>query len=144
MNFIVASREEIENGIVVRTSYVVISITDPGTTPARIPQTAGLRDVLRLQFHDAVPVTIFKMPPDIVLMNEDHTNSIWQFALNWRDKVETIVVHCEQGMSRSPAVAAALCRLLDGDDRRFFKEYVPNRYIYDLLVTVAENAASEE
>ena len=144
MNFIVAGREDIENGIVVRTAYVVISITDPGTKPARISQTAGLRDVLRLQFHDAVPVTVFEMPPHIVLMNEDHANSIWQFALNWRDKVETIVVNCEQGMSRSPAVAAALCRSLDGDDRRFFNEYVPNRYIYDQLLTVVEDASGQE
>ena len=140
MDFVVAGRQEIEAGIPVRTAYVVISITDPGSTPARIQRPAGFRDVLRLQFHDAVPVTIFKMPPDIVLMNEDHAKSIWRFVKQWQEKVETIVVHCEQGMSRSPAVAAAICNVLDGDGSQFFQEYMPNRYVYDLMTTVAEQA----
>ncbi len=141
MDFIVAGREEIESGIVVRTPYVVISITDPGKRSARIQRAAGFRDILRLQFHDAVPVVGFTLPSEIVVMTKDHTEEIWQFVHKWCNKVETIVVHCEQGMSRSPAVAAAICKVFGDDDRRFFREYMPNRYIYDLLVTVAEEAA---
>ena len=141
MDFVVSGRQEIEDGIPVQTAYVVISITDPGSRPARIQRCAVFRDVLRLQFHDAMPLTIFKMPPNIVVMDEDHAKSIWQFVRQWQEKVETIVVHCEQGMSRSPAVAAAICKVLIGDDRQFFREYVPNRYIYDLLLTAAEDVS---
>ena len=140
MDFVVAGRQEIEAGIPVRTAYVVISITDPGSRPARIQQPAGFRDVLRLQFHDAMPLTVFKMPPNIVVMDEDHARAIWQFVEQWQETVETIVVHCEQGMSRSPAVAAAICKVFDGDNRQFFHEYMPNRYVYDLMTTVAEQA----
>lgn len=143
MDFIVAGREEIEAGIPVRTSYVVISITDPGSSPAKIQQPAGFRDVLRLQFHDAVPMKGFTLPPDIVLMNEDHAKLIWQFVKRWQETVETVVVHCEQGMSRSPAVAAAICNFRDGDGSHFFQEYMPNRYVYDLMTTVAEDTTKE-
>jgi hypothetical protein len=72
MDFVVDGRQEIEAGIPVRTAYVVISITDPGSSPARLQRPAGFRDVLRLQFHDAVPVKGFALSPNIVLMNEDH------------------------------------------------------------------------
>ena len=40
---------------------------------------------------------------------------------------------------QSPAVAAAICKVLDGDGSQFFDEYVPNQYIYDLLIYVAES-----
>ncbi|NLS96379.1 MAG: hypothetical protein GXX96_29935 [Planctomycetaceae bacterium] len=141
MDFVVAGRQEIEAGILVRSAYVVISITDPGSRPARILKSAGFRDVLRLQFHDAIPVEGFTLPPEVVLMNKDHAKSIWQFVRQWQEKVDTFVVHCEQGMSRSPAVAAAICDMLGGHGRHFFNEFVPNRYVYDLLLTAAEDVS---
>lgn len=137
MQFVVAGKRDIESGIPIRTAYVVISITDPGSRPARIPRSAGFRDVLRLQFHDAIPLRNLSLPPEIVLMNEDHARAIWQFVERWREAVETFVVHCEQGMSRSPAVAAAICKALGGDDSWFFDEFVPNRYVYDLTMAAA-------
>ena len=137
MDFVVAGRQEIEAGVPVRTAYVVISITDPESRPARIQRPTGFRDVLRLQFHDAMPANGFTLPPNIVLIHEGHARAIWQFIEQWQETVETVVVHCEQGMSRSPAVAAAICNVLDGDGSQFFEEYVPNRYIYDLLIAVA-------
>lgn len=98
MNFIVSGREEIESGIPVRTPYVVISITDPGTRPAKIRRPAGFRDLLRLEFHDAVPVQDFELPAEVVLMNDGHAKCIWKFVRQWQDRVDTIVVHCEQGL----------------------------------------------
>ena len=83
------------------------------------------------------------LPSNIVLMNVDHAKAIWQFVQRWRNEVETIIVHCEQGMSRCPAVAAAICKVLGGDDRRFIHEYVPNRYVYDLLVATAEGVTGK-
>ena len=46
----------------------------------------------------------------------------------------TIVVQCEQGMSRSPAVAAAICKGMGGDDQRFWRNYSPNRYVYEVVL----------
>ncbi len=134
MEFIVRDRELVEAGITVRSSYVLISIRDPDKRKVRIPKQVGRRDVLRLAFHDAEPADNFALPENITLMTEDHARLVWSFVTKWEKEVGTVVVHCEQGMSRSPAVAAALCRGMGGDESWFFKEYVPNRYVYRLML----------
>jgi predicted protein tyrosine phosphatase len=139
MEFIVVSREEIESGVLARNPYIVISITDPGSNPAKIPRTAGLRDILRLEFHDAEPVDGFSLPPEVVLMNKNQADQIWRFVNQWKASIGTIIVHCEQGMSRSPAVAAAIARQANGEDRKFFQEHMPNIYIYNLLVWMPQS-----
>ena len=129
MQFIVASRQEIVQGVAVREPFAVISITDPGTPRPRIRKPVLFRGALFLKFHDAEDVH-----PDIVLMTPQQARRIWRFVLDQLPNVGAFVVHCEQGASRSPAVAAAICKTLGGDDSRFFQEYVPNRYVYDLLL----------
>ena len=138
MQFIVTDRLSIEGGILVRSSYIVISIHDPDKRRARIPKQAGLRDVLVLAFHDAEPASNMKLPEDIRLMTAEQAERIWVFFHTHVGAVGAVVVHCEQGMSRSPAVAAALCRLHGGDEMYFFKNYQPNRYIYELILSEAD------
>ena len=52
-----------------------------------------------------------------------------QFIVVGRDEIERGVV------VREPY--AVICRTLGGDDSRFFEEYVPNRYVYTLLLETA-------
>jgi len=134
VKFIVLARDEIERGVLVREPYVVISISDPGTKKPRIRQPPLCRGILSLRFHDAEPIDDFKLLPDIKLMTPNHAKRIWRFILEHSDAIQIAVVHCEQGMSRSPAVAAALCRLLGGNDSRFFQNYAPNRFAYELVL----------
>jgi predicted protein tyrosine phosphatase len=143
MKFIVAGREEIEQGFVVRTEYVVISIADPGKRRPRIRKPCGFRDVLFLQFHDAMPDDGVEPTEEIVLMTTDHAAAIWEFVNRYRDTVGTIVVHCEQGMSRSPAVAAAISTVLGEPEKRFFREYAPNQYVYELMIATAPTGGSK-
>ena len=133
MEFIVADRESIEHGILVRTSYIVISIRDPDRHKARIPRQSGLKGVLYLAFHDAEPSPNLKLPDDIVLMSEDQARQVWDVVRKWEGQVGTVVTQCEQGMSRSPAIAAALCRAYGGDWQSFFREYQPNRFVFDTM-----------
>ena len=137
MNFIVTDRQSIEDGILVRSSYVVISIRDPGKKKAAVRKTSGLRATLFLQFHDAEPTKGMLLPPEIRLMSPKDAASIWAFVEKYSKDVGAIVVHCEQGMSRSPAVAAAICKGMGGDDQRFWLKYQPNRYVYDLVLGAA-------
>ena len=134
MEFLVRDRDSIEHGILVRSSYVVISIRDPDKRRAHIPKHSGLRDVLHLAFHDAEPSAGMTLPDDVVLMSSEQAKQIWQFVRRWEGEVGAVVVHCEQGMSRSPAVAAALCRAYGGDETPFFREFQPNRFVYRLMV----------
>jgi len=134
MDFIVVSREEIEHGLLVRQPHVIISISDPRSRTPRIRETGLCRGILRLRFHDAEPVENFTFPENIRIMTPKHAKAVWRFVLQHVAEISTIVVHCEQGMSRSPAVAAAICLGLGQDNSRFFEEFQPNQHVYRLVL----------
>ena len=89
-----------------------------------------LRACLELGFHDSEPTANFKLPDNIRLISEEDTEKIWTFILGLQEEVKTVVVHCEQGMSRSPAVAAAICGCLGGDPSIFLNTYQPNQFVF--------------
>ena len=144
MQFLVHDRESIERGIVVKTAYVLISIRDPDRPEVRVRRSAGMLDALFLAFHDAEPVSGSKLPNQIRLMQPDDATKIWDFAQQYRSEAGTIVCHCEQGMSRSPAVAIALAEALDGDADAIRAESQPNQYVYELLRDTIAHSAGEE
>ncbi len=65
MKIIVTDRDSIQRGIVVRSSYAVISICDPDSPPAHIPKVSAVRGILYLAFHDTEPTAKFQPPPKI-------------------------------------------------------------------------------
>ena len=137
MDFIVTDREGIERGLLIRRPYALISICDPRKRSPRL-RTSGLcRGVLRLRFHDSIPVEGLTLPDTIKLMTTRQAGAIWRFVRQHQDEIRTLVVHCEAGMSRSPAVAAAICRGLGGDDARFFRDLQPNLHVYRLVLEAA-------
>ncbi|OPZ86333.1 MAG: hypothetical protein BWY76_00997 [bacterium ADurb.Bin429] len=117
--------------------YAVISITDPETPPAVLKSPPSCRGVLRLQFHD-----ITRPQDGYALMTEEHARQITAFVSAWRETVDLFVVHCEGGVSRSAAVAAALAWWWNGEIDHFFAEYLPNDYIYALMVQTLRGDAS--
>ena len=142
MELHVFSREEIERGILIRTSYVVISISDPRKKRAKVKPQSGLRDVLFLAFHDAEPSNNFVLPPHIKLITPAQADQIRDFVHKHAATVGTIVVHCHQGMSRSPAVAAAISEALGLDSRRFHKRYAPNAYVHRVVADAFKRSPS--
>lgn len=126
-------RGSIEAGFLVRSSYALVSITDPGAELARVPRVVGCRAVLRLAFHDATPgAGAMEMAADVEVMRPEHARAIAEFAVKHRADVGAFVVHCEAGMSRSPAVAAAIAEYLGDDPGRFFDRYQPNAWVHTL------------
>jgi predicted protein tyrosine phosphatase len=134
MRILVSDRQSIERGVLAKTNYVVISIHDPDKPKAKVRRTAGLKATLVLPFNDTEPLPGRVLPSTMRVMSADQAAEIVEFVNRHKAEVGTIVVHCEQGMSRSPAVAAAVCKLLGGDDRRFFREYQPNEFVYRLVL----------
>jgi predicted protein tyrosine phosphatase len=134
INFIVVSRREIRRGLPLHAPYIIISISDPEKPTPKIRRSGLCRGILRLQFHDAEPTSRFILPPEIKIMSRRQALTIWRFVYRHLGNIKIIVVHCEEGMSRSPAVAAGICKGLGGDDSRFFREYQPNDYIYRLVL----------
>jgi predicted protein tyrosine phosphatase len=81
---------------------VCISIGDPRAAPARLSRSFAA--VLRLTFNDIVA----NPSDEDVLFAAEHAGEILQFVRKW-PHVDRIVVHCEFGASRSPAVALGVC-----------------------------------
>lgn len=131
LEIIVCDRREIEAGLPMRVPFVLISISDPGTRLPRPRVSALCMARLFLRFHDAEPSAIFPLPPEIKLMTPADARAIWKFVFKWKDAVKAIVVHCEAGMSRSPAIAAALCQHFTGKADRFFQDYQPNGFVFE-------------
>jgi len=134
MFVIPASRRDVETRPLVRVPHVLISIRDPGTRRPRLLKHSLRRDTLFLAFHDAEPAEIFALPPNIKLMTPTQAAEIWAFVLKNIGKIDAVVVNCEQGMSRSPAVAAGLLMGLGLDATRLMETYQPNAYILRLML----------
>jgi len=64
---------------------------------------------------------------------------IWNFVGQIQEQgIQILLVHCLMGASRSPAIAAAVDRVLLGTDSHWFKSKVPNRRVYRLMLHAAE------
>ena len=142
MEIRVCDRKEIERGILIRSDYVVISIRDPGKRRAKVKKQAGLRDTLYLAFNDTEPCELPQTPPEIQPMTPAQADRVCKFVRRHKSDVGSIVVHCEQGMSRSPAVAAAICDALGVNPKRFWQLYTPNHHVYHTVADAFERAAA--
>jgi predicted protein tyrosine phosphatase len=71
--------------------------------------------------------------------NEDHAHRLLDFVKEVWDRIDVLMVHCEEGNSRGPAVAAAISRIYVGEDKLYFLPhmYWPNRLVYRILLDTA-------
>lgn len=98
------------------------------------------KGVLRLAFHDADPNNPHNphIATDDQLFSEKRANQIIDFVAEIKDEIDMLVVHCEAGVSRSPAIAAVLAKIHFGDDKAFFKApFTPNMHVYRVMLDTA-------
>lgn len=159
MNFIPFSRTNIQKFTLDR-PHVLISITDPESDDVVLPQGTGRMSTLHLQFHD---IDVKYLPeeckncggtqyiekwkdfnngicyacsPKAVHFSENDAKQILWYADVYCRQVDTILVNCEAGRSRSVAVCAALSKIYNGEnsDVYFFEHYTPNMKIYRTIL----------
>lgn len=117
-----------------RLSVISISSSDRGQ--AAIEETPFVGPVLRLVFDDVDPCGE-KVPSDMFPMTDEQAAQVVRFV-NRLGAIgtDTLLVHCEGGVSRSAGVAAAIARHLNGDDSQFFgAQFVPNMWCYRLVLS---------
>lgn len=57
------------------------------------------------------------------------------FCLKWKDAIDTLVVHCRMGMSRSPGAAEAIAEVLGIEDVEFLNQNViANRHVREAII----------
>lgn len=111
---------------------IIISINEPDMKLTNFDRTnTKIKGILRLYFDD-----ISEPTAKYLTMSEDDARKIHTFIDVYKDKVNTIIVHCAAGISRSAGVACALSVYLNGTDRDIWTsgEYQPNRLCYQLLL----------
>lgn len=109
--------------------HLLISISCPNDKP-KLPENKNRIATLSLEFHDLnEPYKEYK------LFSKEDAYKIFEF-LRQNENIRNIVVHCDAGVSRSPAVAAALAKIFNGDDSKYFKEYLPNILVYKTMLNV--------
>lgn len=131
--FLVLGREEIRN-FTAEIPSIIISVTDPETADAEISQSEFLIAALRLKFHDVGKPKQFDFEENSEFpISKKQAEQIIKFVETYIGEIEMIVCQCEQGVSRSAAIAAALSNFLQNEDEYFVKNYWMNRYVYDVL-----------
>ncbi len=114
--------------------WAAISITSSGDFP--ILSEDNRLGLLRLVFEDITqPNTPRSFAPAQAAEILDFVASVW-------DQAEVFLIHCDVGLSRSPAVAAAPSQIYYGDGERWFELDFPNRLVYEVLI--AEHARRSE
>ena len=132
MDIYVYSRSAIEVVKPHEVPHVVISITSASSDVARLRTNDLCRGVCRLAFVDAeVPSEKY---PEEMLFSPQQAAQVWEFVHQHHLAVQRIIVHCDAGYSRSPAMAAALAKELNGDDAQYFAgRYKPNARVHRLV-----------
>lgn len=109
----------------------LVSITDPAKAPADLLD--GWAAVLRVRFHDIDPVKYPQDIDDLQPVSADQAAEIANFCWENALRCRRLVVHCRYGVSRSAAIAKAVCDVLglafpgDYDDH--------NDYVYRVTLS---------
>ena len=113
-------------------TYVVISIQDTHTNGFGFifRENQFCKGVLTLYFDDIV-----KEVEGAVLFTDEMADQIIDFIQEHRS-VDTLLVHCYAGQSRSRAVGAFAVKMLGGDNSRHFKMKSLNQYVHDVMESV--------
>ena len=118
---------------------LIISISGTDDEPPLIlnePENKNIRPVEYLQFDDIdTAESVHGLKP---MSNEDAKRIVDAF-LQYVDEISQIIVHCDAGYSRSPAVAAALAKAIGESDEKFFgRDYCVNNHVYTTLLRQLE------
>ena len=139
MNIIITNRVNLEEGhLWVPDNIAVISITDPSESFVNLSMIESRVPKLRLVFHDIDDIEIAKKYKLVHFTKQMANEIIYWLSLVRCENIETAVIQCNAGISRSAGVAAAIALIINGDDSVIFndKRYLPNRLVYRTILEV--------
>ena len=118
--------------------YIVISINCPSDSPPDFEYDENRLGVQPIYIND-VDDPVYAEKYGYRIMDKNQAENILNFVESFKDKVNTIIVHCDAGRCRSAGVAAALAKIYNIDDSLFWNNaaYKPSSHIYRLLLQTA-------
>jgi len=109
--------------------YMTISIDSPGKDVPALAESPLCVGVLRVLFNDIPQHRKGKL-----LFERSHARAILDFVSGHLPRAWAMLVHCTHGIFRSPAVAAALSTILQGEERFFQAFHTRNSHVYNTLL----------
>ncbi len=108
---------------------VIISICNPYDEDIVFHHNEKIKGVLHLKFLDT------ELDRDDAIQ-KTHAIQIAEFVNKYYAEVDSIVVHCVEGISRSSGVVAALIEHYDGNGQAIWSSnhYEPNKRCYNLVL----------
>lgn len=135
-----------------KTDSVIISISTPDVdykdmiiAPDKENRVIDLLELCFMDCDKPGEVDVYGTPTTIDnLMSDEDAHKVVEFVERYKDK--RILVHCDAGISRSSAVAAAILKHYTGDDSMIFDShwYNPNRWVYRKVLKAFETSALSE
>lgn len=115
--------------------YAVLSFVDVGVEVPRIPRREGLVERLVIHADDCLPGD----PPfngrRLCPLSDTQAKQVARFVHANAQRIETLVVHCHAGLSRSPGAALAIAEALAIAQVEMLngESVMPNRYVHELV-----------
>lgn len=130
--------------------HIIISIYTPGDRKPEVKTNKNTALVSYYCFadldHPPSEATIKIFPSlkskEALFSKKMAINIAETMAIAKAEKINTIVVHCDMGLSRSAAVAAAIEKFYNRDDSKYFSSgpmygkpmYTPNMLVYRMML----------
>jgi len=120
-----------EDNSLFKDSFAIISIQDAQSNGFgfEFKQSKYCKGVLTLEFDD-----VYKKVSGTVQFNKDMANQIIDFLDEYDGKVDTLLIHCYAGQSRSRAVGAFAQYFVGDDNSELINYGSPNMMVYDTLM----------
>jgi len=121
----------------------LISIRDPG----QIVDTSKWQNVLPLEFYDIEPESVQYDALKYALngfriFDSDHAQTLLAFVSKIHNEIDYLFIHCEAGISRSPAVGLFLSEKynlpLEWHGELYIKDGLHNKHVYTILTDTKE------
>lgn len=112
----------------------IISIktrTDPSDPYIKFTDNNNVKEILFMRFNDAEN----EIEGGITYEEAAKVAKFIRHIARDRDDVQTLIVHCDAGESRSAGVAAAIAKKYFDNDESYFKRYTPNMRCYSLVLS---------
>ena len=143
-------RQEFAERCLLATEHFHVCIGSPSYIPGKVVMPAcrmgRLYDILYMAFADFEPDKIMKTQAYAInpvkgqeIINQCFKVKDAEDLAAWVDDTplgSTVIVNCEAGVSRSPAIVAAFRRFYGGDDLEPFRTAWPNLHVANTLAKV--------
>lgn len=133
MKFVVYNRGTMEKVSPALAPWALISISHLDDHPA-VYENEYLVDRLNQIYHDIDRINP-KHLKHRILFTAEMADAVLDFYLSMKEhEVEIMFIHCQAGLCRSPATAAALQKIETGDDQIWFSTKRPNMLVYRTIL----------